>query len=342
MPEYDNAYKLLFSFPEMVADLLRGFVREEWVQEVDFSTLEQVNATLVSTDFRDREDDIIWRVRWRDGWLYIYVLLEFQSRVERFMAVRVNAYVGLLYHDLVRKKIRTSARRLPPVFPVVLHTGDARWTAPRDVAELIEAVPGGLEEYRPHLRYLLLSESEFTEERLAQMGLTRNLVAALFRLENSRTPDGFLRILEALREWLAAPEESELRQAFTTWLRRVLLPRRLPTVQIPELRDLGEVQAMIAERNIDWFREMRKDVLKDVREEVLKDVREEVLKDVREEVLREGRQEGLAAVVERLMDQRFGPLDEATRQRIHAADGDTLMAWADKVLTAGRLEDIFS
>lgn len=82
MPEYDNAYKLLFSFPEMVADLLRGFVQEGWVQETDLDTLEQVQATLVSTDLRDREDDIIWRVRWRDGWLYVYLLLEFQSSVE--------------------------------------------------------------------------------------------------------------------------------------------------------------------------------------------------------------------------------------------------------------------
>jgi hypothetical protein len=37
--EHDHAYKLLFSYPQMVADLLRGFVREDWVQQLDFSTL---------------------------------------------------------------------------------------------------------------------------------------------------------------------------------------------------------------------------------------------------------------------------------------------------------------
>lgn len=131
------------------------------------------------------------------------------------MAVRVNAYVGLLYHDLVRKGITTPSRRLPPVFPIVLYTGDARWTAPRDVADLIEAAPGGLQEYRPRLRYLLLAENEYAETRLAELAPTRNLVAALFGLENSRTPEDFQRVLGVLREWLAAPEETKLRQAFT-------------------------------------------------------------------------------------------------------------------------------
>jgi hypothetical protein len=38
--DYDHAYKLLFSHPQMVADLLRGFVQEAWVQQLDFTTLE--------------------------------------------------------------------------------------------------------------------------------------------------------------------------------------------------------------------------------------------------------------------------------------------------------------
>ncbi len=32
--DHDQSYKLLFSHPEMVADLLRGFVREDWVEHL--------------------------------------------------------------------------------------------------------------------------------------------------------------------------------------------------------------------------------------------------------------------------------------------------------------------
>lgn len=61
--DHDQSYKLLFSHPEMVADLLRGFVKEDWVAALDFSTLEKVNGSYISDDLREREDDIIWRVR---------------------------------------------------------------------------------------------------------------------------------------------------------------------------------------------------------------------------------------------------------------------------------------
>lgn len=52
----------------MVADLLAGFVNEPWVNEVQLDTLERVSGSFVSDDFRKRENDIIWRVQWKDEW----------------------------------------------------------------------------------------------------------------------------------------------------------------------------------------------------------------------------------------------------------------------------------
>jgi hypothetical protein len=63
--EHDNGYKRLFSHPEMVEDLIRGFVREDWVKELDFSTLERVPGQYVTRRLRSRESDVVWRVRWR-------------------------------------------------------------------------------------------------------------------------------------------------------------------------------------------------------------------------------------------------------------------------------------
>ena len=148
---HDHSYKLLFSHAEMVADLLRGFVREDWVQELDFATLEKVSGSYVSDDLREREDDIIWRVRWGEGWLYVYLLLEFQSTVDWFMAVRIMTYIGLLYQDLIKSERVKTGELLPPVLPVVLYNGNICWQAPVNVSDLIIPVPGGLERYKPHL-----------------------------------------------------------------------------------------------------------------------------------------------------------------------------------------------
>ena len=69
---------------------------------------------------------MIWWVRWGQDWLYVYLLLEFQSTVDRFMAVRILSYVGLLYQDLIRSGQLTASGQLPPVLPLVLYNGVRR------------------------------------------------------------------------------------------------------------------------------------------------------------------------------------------------------------------------
>ena len=85
----------------------------------------------------------------------------------------------------------------------------------------------GLAAYRPQLRYLLIDESAHADADLASM---RNLVVVLFRLENSRDAAVVREVLLALAEWLADPEQMELRRSFLIWLREAFLKTRLPNV----------------------------------------------------------------------------------------------------------------
>jgi predicted transposase YdaD len=269
--EHDNSYKLLFSHARMVEDLLRGFIQEPWVQEVDFTTLERVSESHVSDDLHDREDDLIWRVRWGADWLYIYLLLEFQSTVDRYMAVRLQVYVGLLYQALIRAQQLPPAGRLPPVVPVVLYNGQRRWTAPLEMGALVAEAPG-LEAYRHRFPYALLDVERYAEHELAALP---NLAAALFRLENSRAPEDVRRVLGAVIEVLQRPEHDSLRRAFTVWIKRVLLPARLPDVSLPEVQDLVEVQTMLAERVIEWTQQWKAEGLQQGRQEGLQQGRAE-------------------------------------------------------------------
>ncbi|MEE8523801.1 MAG: Rpn family recombination-promoting nuclease/putative transposase, partial [Thermoanaerobaculia bacterium] len=66
-------------------------------EEIDFSTLKRLPDSYVSYGLGDRHGDLVWKVRWRNQTLYVYLVLEFQSTDERFMAVRLLAYIALLY-----------------------------------------------------------------------------------------------------------------------------------------------------------------------------------------------------------------------------------------------------
>ena len=291
MADHDNGYKRLFSHPEMVADLLRGFVREEWVARLDFSTLERVSGSYVTPKLASRESDVVWRVRWEgDRWLYVYLLMEFQSTVDPFMALRVMVYVGLLYQGLLQQGQIAPGGKLPPVLPLVLYNGHAPWGAGREIADLVEEVPGGLEQYRPRLRYCLLDEGRIADSELESL---RNLAAALFRLEKSQRPGDIERVVVALNDWLRDPKLEELRRSFAAWVMKVLLPARVPGVVIPQVEDLQEVRSMLAESVMDWTRQWKQ----------------------------EGREEGreeLRKTLLRNIEARFGPLSDEARLRVEA------------------------
>ncbi|MGC3874905.1 Rpn family recombination-promoting nuclease/putative transposase [Halomonas sp. GXIMD04776] len=249
--QHDHSYKLLFSEPRTVRDLLTGFVREEWVEQLDLDSLEKVSSTFVTDGLRDREGDVIWRVRFGDEWLYVYLLIDkfirnefgrtsvrpqgarhdgahqFQSTVAPFMALRIMTYVGLLYQDLVRQKKLTQEGKLPPVLPIVLFNGEKRWNAALNVSELVQSTPGGLEQYRPDLPYLLLDEGAIVaSEQWSEEA--RNVVSAIFRLEHHRSHQDAIDLIGLLVQWLQAPEQTQLRRHFVLWIKRVLLPSWVP------------------------------------------------------------------------------------------------------------------
>lgn len=90
----------------MVEDLLREFVAEPWVERLDFSTAERINAAFVSSQYAQREGDMVWRIETFAGLpVYVYVLLELQSTVDRFMPLRAMVYQGLLYQHLIAQEL---------------------------------------------------------------------------------------------------------------------------------------------------------------------------------------------------------------------------------------------
>lgn len=83
-------------------------------------------------------------------------MLEHQSSNDRYMALRMMTYVGLLYESLLNRKQLTSGEALPPVLPLVIYSGVPRWRAALDIADLITPTSSGLRLYQPQQRYVLL------------------------------------------------------------------------------------------------------------------------------------------------------------------------------------------
>ena len=288
---HDETYKTLFAFPRMVEDLLRGFVGGEWVDTIDFTTLEKLPTEYVSEELRTRHGDTVWRVRRRndDLWLHVLVLLEFQSTSDRDMALRILAYTALLYQDLARRGELEPGRRFPPVLPVVLYNGDQPWAAPQDVRELIAPVGPDLAPYQPSQRHIVLDEQHLSADDVPET----NLMTALIRLEQSRDATDLPPVFEALQAQLKRPDDASLLRAFAECI------TRLTTRWAPAGAEVGpeyapEDMMTLAERWAQWPAQWeQRGIEKGI-----------------EKGLEEGREKGLEherALLRQMTATRFGP-----------------------------------
>lgn len=298
--KHDQGYKLLFSHPRIVEAFLLGFLDGYRVAGLDLSTLERVPSSFISDDLRERHGDVFWRLRFqKDGTTrrsFLYLLVEFQSRPDPAMAVRLLTYAGLLLEDLIRRKRGLIEAGLPAVLPIVLYNGKAPWRSPVELGRLFEPVPLRFRRCLPRLRYLLLDENRLD---LGRPELARNLAAALFRIETSGSPDRLPSLIRELLALLPGEGEPELRRIVTVWLTRRL--RNVPwRVKMTLSADL-EGTAMLEETIVRWQRQIKREGLLEGR--------------------REGRREGMQEMRQMLLDQmkhRFGPLPPGVPRKLAA------------------------
>ena len=296
----------------MVEELLRGFVDEAWLQRLDFNSLEKMGNSFVTDDLRERHSDLIWRLRLRgpgDRWVYVYLLLEFQSTSDPFMPVRMMTYVGLLLEEIIRKENLKPGDRLPLILPIVIHSGRGRWNGPLRLESLFVPVPKQLKRYLPRLTYLLLDERRLN---LNRPELERNPTAAFFRVETNDKVEALPGLYQELQDRLP-PGDSALRRTIKAWFTRVV-QRTAPGPILPEEVNLEEAP-MLEENLIRW----------------------------QEEARRKGRQEGgILSLQTMLLDQltlRFGRLPAKVRRQIEATNSlSELRKLGRKVLRAKTLE----
>ncbi len=330
---------MLFSHARTVCDLLRGFIREPWVEELDFSTLEKLPSDYISGqlvgDFEERASDVVWRVRWQGRDLYIVILLELQSTCEQDMALRLLVYTGLFYQLLLKEKPLRRGEKLPPVLPIVFYNGDPEWWAPLEVSELIESVPASFAKHVPSMRYCLIDEKRWSLENLE--ALLDNVVAGIARVEQSQNPDELVSMVSRFNKWLDQPDQSTLRRDILAWLSKVVFPARLPDVDIPEIDNLDEFQTYVEVEMQTWPEQWKAEGV----EEGLRRGRREGVELGHRQGLRKGRVVGEATILRRQMELKFGSVDESSEKRISTASADQLLAWAERLLTAETLDDVF-
>lgn len=91
-------------------------------------SFERVSGSYVGDGGQQRHSDMVWKVRLSGEWIYVYLLLEFQSRSDPWMALRMQ--VDDTAQD-ISDELEKWRRMTPSTWTSTVQQGITRWAANR-------------------------------------------------------------------------------------------------------------------------------------------------------------------------------------------------------------------
>jgi predicted transposase/invertase (TIGR01784 family) len=247
--DYDDAYKYLFSNKRIFYQLITSFVKEDFIKDISLEDITLIDRSFVSDEFLNRESDIIYKVNLKDvstslrsdsklKWCteaYIYILLEFQSTVDKTIPIRMALYIFQFYDLLFRN---SQKGLLPSVFPILLYTGQDNWTIPTNIRELIDGrIP---QKYIPSFEYYKIVEKDIPDEVLLKI---HNLISAIIYLEKRKDETALREAIDKVIDLIKEENIIDIRM-FTVWFKR-MFRQKVNLEEYDKIQNLSEVNTML-------------------------------------------------------------------------------------------------
>ncbi|WPL19111.1 putative transposase [Thiorhodovibrio winogradskyi] len=307
---HDCFFRENFVRPVIARDFLGQTLPPALLADLDLERLVISPDTFVTEALRKIYSDLIYQIPYRGSTtLSVYLLFEHKSQPEHWVLLQLLRYMvasGELYRDQNPK-----AKRLPPIYPLVLYHGQQQWRAPAHFHDLIDPLPESIKPYVPQFGYALhdISARSATDikggvlSRLVQLALRhiysdqpeerlRELLGLIAKVGRDATA---LDILESLlRYYVQGTGRLDERQA------RTLIEQTFP----------GEP---LMETFIDRYIAQGE---------------------------QRGEERGQARSLLRLIERKFGPPSEPILTRITEADSNTLLIWFDRAIDARSLDEV--
>jgi len=324
---HDKQFQLAFGQPENAAELLRRVVPPVIGTAIDWRSLARCNVSFVDSSHQEHEADVLFTADLAGQPAFLYLLLEHKSTDQPLTALQLLRYVIRIWERHLQD--HPSARRLPPILPFVLHHGDRPWSSARSLRELIdldglpEPIATAVLQVQPDLQFILddlatASEGELLGRVSSAFG---RLTLVCFQLLRGATPE---QALAGLHRWLG-------------------LLRTLHDAGDGQEAFLGIVSYIVAVADLD--REQLRSVFAKISsqaENTLMSKAGRIVRDALQEGIEQGIEQGRANLLLRQLRTRFVDLSADVETRVRGATPAELDRWADRILFAATLDEVFA
>jgi hypothetical protein len=277
---HDRFFRKAFGKRERAHALLESVLPPEVSRCMDWTSLRLEPGSYLDEQLRERISDLLYTVKADGTDLHVYCLIEHQSTPDRWMPLRTLSYQVRIWEEFRRK--HPLARQLPAIIPVVLYQGEAAWTDPMDLAQLV-AVPGesrdAFEQWIPKASFIFLP--------LQQTDLDKVVADLSVRL-----------ILRFMREIVITPTTERIRNCFEVIPKLCECENDAAFIRtcLTYLFDQsGEVDTAFFKQQIEItpFGKLKEDIM-----------------TLAEQFIEEGRQEAFRQSIAEVLEARFGALPD--------------------------------
>ncbi len=330
--KHDPLFRDVFGTPRYAAEHIALFLPTTVAKRLELERLEVVAGTFIDKELDERRTDLLFAapVRGSNAGAFAYVLLEHQRRPDPMMPFRMLEYMVRIWDHW--KKQNPRAKRLPPIFPMILSQG--RWRVPRFMSELTMKDARLGPEWRRFLPDFDMQITELAQVDDDKLGGPVHATALRFmKLAHERDFKAkamrSTRLIEDLRRVLDSPDD--------LWV-------------------IGSIMVYVAGRqdvDRDVVMDMFMDIAGEDKEDKVMNAGErweqsvfnkgklKGLKEGREEGREQGLEHGIRGSCLRLLKGRFGRLPVGVRRKLDAASLPELELWFDRAITAESLEEVF-
>ena len=171
----DRGIKWIMECPENLRGALL-LLDEKLADQLDFTQMEQMRTSLLPKDLRDRNADLLVRLPYlspevsETPAVFVFVLMEHQSKPDNLIVFWLLYGMVLIWEREIRQWQKPDTRgalKLSPVIPLLLYTGDCKWTIPLSL-EGIVALPELCGPFLPRFNFLALNMPVESKDKLAK------------------------------------------------------------------------------------------------------------------------------------------------------------------------------
>ena len=272
---HDKLFREILNRNKEIVKLINRYVKPK--EELTEEMLEKYDTKYITSTYEKREADIVYKLKGKE----VFFLVEHQTKVDKLMSYRILEY----RLEIIRTRMKSIKGKIekvgiPKVIPLVIYTGQAKWTAKNKLEEVQVEFEhfNGIDVITGYNLIDIRNEEEAIKEGTA--------VARMSVIERKNDTEDIIEIVKRMSKYI---KEQEERKEFAKEV-KYLLSDKLTKEEIEKIEEI-----LIEKEGEDAMLHAQMVIRRDFENAKKKGIKEG---------LEEGRKEGIMSVAKKLLEEK--------------------------------------